>query len=416
MAYARIALRADDVDAMVAYGWAMTVGEREQTHGSRALTGVDIGLVVGMGLAIALTISVAQEKDATRAPDALAYALGVTIAALLIARRCWPIGVLVASMVVLLAYHHFGFPGFTSAVALAAASYSAAAAGQLVPAAALLTVFTGAGVAWQTLAEDVALLTVLGQNTIVDAALLAAVLSMGAAARHRRAWAVEVQARLRRAEQDRARQAVRRTEEERLRIARELHDVIAHTIAAVNVQAGVAADVIDDSPDQARAALRTIREQTREAIKELHGTVSLLRGGTPNGPPAPAPGLAGLDALVRFAGEGGLEVECSLAGQLRPLPPVIELTAYRIVQESLTNVVRHAHASRASVLVRFEPAALVVRIEDDGRGANGMTPGDGHGLMGMRERAAAVGGSVEAGTGHNGGFVVCAHLPIGGRG
>jgi signal transduction histidine kinase len=246
-------------------------------------------------------------------------------------------------------------------------------------------------------------------HTIADAASLAAVLSLGAAIRHRRAWAAEVQARLRRAEQDRAGEAARRIEVERLRIARELHDVIAHTIAAVNVQA----DVIDDSPDQARASLRTIREQTREAIKELRGTVSLLRDGTPGAPPAPAPGLAELDALVRFGGEAGLEVECSLAGEIRPVPPAIELTAYRIVQESLTNAVRHAQASRASVLVRFEPAALLVRIEDDGRGANGPAPGAGHGLTGMRERAAAVGGSIEAGTGTDGGFVVSAQLPIG---
>jgi signal transduction histidine kinase len=348
----------------------------------------DIGVVAAVAVAMTLTISVAQEDEASRSPDVLAYLLGLSVAALLLLRRRWTMGVLVASVGVLFIYYGIGYPAFSPAVPLAAAAYYAALDGHIRPAAALLAGVVLFGAGWQTVGEDEDLFSVLGTGTLTDAALFAAVLFLGQAVRNRRAWAEEV--------------AERRVQDERLRLARELHDVMAHTVAAMNVQAGVAADVVDDSPEQAKAALQAIRDQSRAAMNELKATVGVLRD-------APAPGLAELDALVRTTGDAGVETAVSVGGTVRPLPGAVDLTAYRIVQESLTNVVRHARATVATVTVRYDPDAIVVEVRDNGRGAVNGT--GGHGLVGMRERAAAIGGTLDAGPAPGGGFRVHAELP-----
>jgi signal transduction histidine kinase len=368
----------------------------------------DALITAALAGAMVLTISVASE-DGAREPDALAYLLGLTVAALLPARRRWPLGVLLGSVGVLLTYFALGYPAFAPAVALAVAAYYAAVAGHIRSAAVLLAGLLLFGVGWQTLGEDSSLASVVGTGTLADASLMAAVLLLGEAVRSRRAWAEEVRARLERAEADRERDAGRRVEEERLRIARELHDVVAHTIAALNVQAAVAADQIDDEPEQAKAALRTVRRASREAIAELKATVGLLRGGD-DAPRTPAPGLAGLDGLVRTAAAAGVKVDVSVAGSERALPGAIDLTAYRIVQESLTNAVRHAQAGTATVQLRYEADGIEVRVHDDGRGT-AVNGSHGYGLVGMRERAAALGGTLEAGPAAEGGFRVSARMP-----
>lgn len=390
----------------------MTIGTLPQRIRRLSPYAVDAGVTAAVALALVLTISVASEEDATRSPDAIAYLLGLTVAALLLARRRWPMGVLIGSVGALFVYYSLDYPAFSPAVPLAAATYYASITGHIRSAAALLAGVILSGVAWQTLGEDTSLASVIGLNTLADAALLAAVLLLGEAVRTRRAWAAEVRLRLQRAEQDRERETARRVAEERLRIAHELHDVLAHTVAGLNVQAGVAADAIDDAPEQAKTSLRTIREQSRAAVAELRATVGLLRGDTADTPRTPAPGLAQFDALVQTVSDAGVQVDVSLAGTARPLPGAIDLTVYRIVQESLTNVVRHAHASIARVLIRYEPDRIVVEVDDDGNGpaaaANG---GGGYGLVGMRERATAVGGVLEAGPRTGGGFRVHAELP-----
>jgi signal transduction histidine kinase len=362
----------------------------------------DLALVTTVAAAMTLTISVAQEEGAERSPDGLAYALGLAVAALLLARRRWPLGVLVATLGLLMAYYSSGFPAFSPAIALAAAAYWAAVAGRLLAAAPLLGGFMAFAVGYQTAVEGESLASVLGTHVLTESALIAAVLLLGEAVRHRRAWAAEVRARLRR-------EGERRAQEERLRIARELHDVMAHTVAAIGVQASMAAEVLHDAPGQADAALRAIRAQSREAMTELRAAVGVLRDEAPN---SPAPGLRDLDALVGTARAAGVAVELSVDGAERALPGAIDLTAYRIVQELLTNVVRHAGAGVARVALRYAPDEVALEIADDGCGGNGAPP-DGHGLVGMRERAAAVGGTLAAGPAPGGGFRVSARLPIG---
>jgi signal transduction histidine kinase len=374
---------------------------------------VDLGIAATVALAMVLTIAIAEEEGATRSPDVLAYLLGLGVAALLLLRRRWPMGVLVGSVGLLFVYYGLEYPGFSAAVPLAAAAYSAAVAGHGLRAAAVLGAFVIVAGLIARLAEGESLAEMLRHSMLADAALLGAVLLLGDAVRSRRAWTEEVRQRLRRADEDRERAAARRVEEERLRIAREMHDVLAHTIAAISVQAGVGADVIDEAPERARASLRTIRRQSRAAMAELRATVGVLRDSAPQAPRAPAPGLAELERLVESAAGAGVRVEVSVAGRPRPLPAAVDLTAYRIAQESLTNVVRHAHASVAIVTVRYDPEAIVLEVEDDGSAAaNGATAADdGHGLMGMRERAVAVGGTLRAGAVPGGGFRVHARLP-----
>ena len=231
--------------------------------------------------------------------------------------------------------------------------------------------------------------------------------------RSRRATALEERAvRLEREREQDARAAVA---EERRRIARDLHDVVAHSVSVMTVQAGAARLLLDEEPERARAPLLAVEETGRQALAEMRRLLGILR--TEEGEPAlaPQPGLADLERLLEQARGAGLPVELSLEGQRRPLAPGVDLAGYRIVQEALTNAIKHAGPARAHVAVRYAPEALELEITNDGRtGANGGE--GGHGLVGMRERAALYGGELEAGRRDGGGFIVRARLPArGGR-
>lgn len=373
----------------------------------------DVGLAVLVAAANAVAINVASESS-SRSPDALAYALGVVIGVLLLGRRRWPLSVLIASVAALIIYYSLDYPGLSPAVPLAVALYTAAAAGHLRWGISVSVFFICGGVVVRVVRENGLLLPVL-TSTVQQAALLAVVLLLGEAVRNRRQYMEEVRERLRRAETDREREAARRVAEERLGIARELHDVMAHTIAAITVQAGLAIDVLDDSPAEARTALDTIRAASREAMSEVKATVGVLRGGGGDAAPlSPVPGLDQLDGLFSMAQNAGVHVESKVIGSPPSLPAAVDTTAYRIVQESLTNVVRHACADLASVEISYEPDVVLIEIADNGRGVdtgNGYVEQSGHGLIGMEERASAVGGRLKTGVRPEGGFLVQAWLP-----
>ncbi|MFC9701143.1 sensor histidine kinase [Streptomyces sp. NPDC056943] len=205
----------------------------------------------------------------------------------------------------------------------------------------------------------------------------------------------------------------RRADEERLRIARELHDVLAHSISVINVQAGVGLALLDADPEQARTALTTIKAASKEALGEVRQVLDTLR--TPgDAPRAPAPGLGRLPELVEQAAAAGLTVTVTASGPpAAALPPGADLAAFRIVQEALTNVVRHSGSRTARVEIAHGPARLDLRVDDDGPATGTEAGGSGNGLAGMRERAAALGGTIEAGVRPDGGFRVHAVLPLG---
>jgi signal transduction histidine kinase len=213
----------------------------------------------------------------------------------------------------------------------------------------------------------------------------------------------------------------RRAGEERLRIARELHDVLAHNISLINVQAGVALHLMEEQPEQARTALTAIKAASKDALGELRSVLDVLRHVDEGAPRAPTAGLADLDRLVSGATAAGIDVRVVTSGTPRPLPPSVDLAAFRIVQEALTNVTRHAGQATATVSLTYGEEGLTVSVEDDGRGVNGAGAGTGperprergggNGIRGMKERASALGGDVEAGPRPGGGFRVTASLP-----
>jgi signal transduction histidine kinase len=202
-------------------------------------------------------------------------------------------------------------------------------------------------------------------------------------------------------------------QQERVRIARELHDVLAHTLSVVTFQAGVGRKVGAARPDQALLALRSVEVTGRTALEELRRILGLLREDDETPSLAPAPGIDDLDDLATNVRAAGIGVRLSVAGDTAALAPAAALTVYRIVQEALTNVVKHAPGSDAFVRVRADPAGVLISVTDNGRGTGASTGVSArHGIVGMRERAAAFGGTLDAEPVPGGGFRVCAYLPI----
>jgi signal transduction histidine kinase len=268
--------------------------------------------------------------------------------------------------------------------------------------------------AWVVVVLDVANVllaegTGVDPNSMLNFVAVGLAFALGDAVRNRRAYLAEVMERARRAEESREDEARRRVAKERLRIARDLHDVVAHHIALINVQAGVGAHLLDSDPEQARKALVHIRNASRSALDELSATVGLLRQpDDPAAPTDPMAGLARLDELITGLGGCGLRVDVD--GTVAELPTALDVTAYRIVQEALTNVHKHAHTDSARLAFGLDDDALRITVEDNGIG--GTPAGAGHGVLGMRERAEAVGGSLSAGPRTGGGFRVEATLPL----
>ncbi|HEX6699895.1 MAG TPA: sensor histidine kinase [Gaiellaceae bacterium] len=226
--------------------------------------------------------------------------------------------------------------------------------------------------------------------------------------RTHRAYLRELEARADRLEREQEESVRRAATEEQARIARELHDVIAHNVSVMVVQAAAADDVFETQPDRAREALRAIEGTGRSALTELRRLLGVVRPTVADF--APQPGLAGLDALVEGVRATGLPVTLRVEGDLDDLPAGLDLSAYRIVQEALTNAIKHADASRADVRVRRTDDRVELEVIDDGAGPSGN--GRGQGLIGMRERASLLGGEVEAGPKPDGGFRVKASLPL----
>jgi signal transduction histidine kinase len=246
---------------------------------------------------------------------------------------------------------------------------------------------------------------------------VAAPLLLGLAVRNRRDYLAEVLQRAETAERTREEEALRRVGEERLRIARDVHDVVAHAMVAINVQAGVGAHLLDRDPEQARSTLLDIQRVSGEALADLRATLGALRAGEAEAPFVPTQGWAGLDELGAGLRSAGIEVDLEVDPAAADAPAAVAATGFRIVQEALTNVVRHAPGAHVLVRVGREADRVVVEVTDDGRGAvpvGAPAPdGAGQGLRGMRERAVAAGGSLDAGPVAGGGWRVRATLPVG---
>jgi signal transduction histidine kinase len=340
--------------------------------------------------------------------DALGYALLLLGPALLLLRRRLPGTVVHATALVCLGYLAGGYPYGPFVLSFLVAFASAAVRGDRRAAwSAAVLLYGGHLVIAHLLYRD---LPPPGDGPAPwwpEWAVAAWLLAFGAAVQLARVRREGIE----RARRERAGAEARRAGEERLRIAREVHDVVAHSLSVITVQAGVGLELLDADPEQARAALTAVRDTGRQALGEVRQVLDALRdpGAAPR---APAPGLDRLPELVRHAGAAGLRVTTTSGGTARPLPPAADLAAFRVVQEALTNVVRHSAARAATVRLDHRPGLLHVRVDDDGPPL-APSAGPGNGLTGMRERAAALGGTVEAGPRPGGGFRVDAVLPLG---
>jgi signal transduction histidine kinase len=366
-----------------------------------------LSLKVGIPQVI-FTVLASQHTGADRrALDALAFVLLALGPVALAWRRRYPVAVLAVNLAATEAYYLIGYRWGPVFLSLAVAFWTTLASGRRVQA--WIAAAAGFGVYF-------ILALLIGRephpspaNAVGVAAWLLLVLVVAEAWRARREQAAEI----RRTQEEEAR---RRASEERLRIARELHDVVAHNISLINVQASTALHLIDERPEQARTALAAIKQASKETLGELRSVVDILRQRDEEAPRAPTPSLMRLDELVSRVRAAGLEVLTKVEGDQRPLRAPVDQAAFRIVQEALTNVQRHAGGASATVRVTYGERDLTVEITDDGPGAAAETSGGGAGIPGMRERVAALGGVLQVGARPEGGFRVLARLPLDGDG
>lgn len=319
----------------------------------------------------------------------------------------WPLGVLITSVLFVVAMRTSGLVGSGWAWPATAAFAALAFAGRLRAAVVVGSLTLGYGLVWESFVEEKPSDWVLG-HLGGEALWLAAVLAATVAYRNTRRWRQEVAARLQQSLHEQELEALRRRAEERIGIARDLHDVVSHTLAVVGVHLNVALDSFDDEPEEARGALRLAQDARGRAMTDLKSLVDVLREGSRIEPPAA--GLEGLTGLAEQVRAAGVEVAVTEQGERAEVPAPVGTAVYRVVQESLTNTVRHAGATRVSVTLRYTTESVAVEIADDGAGDPAGAPG--HGIMGMRERVAALGGELVTGPGTGGGYTVRATIPV----
>ncbi|WP_433423954.1 sensor histidine kinase [Microtetraspora malaysiensis] len=339
--------------------------------------------------------------------DPLGLALIAVAAPALAFRRSAPLPVGVITVACAVIYYACRYPGVFATAPALTAIYTAASLGRRRLAICLALVMYAGVYGFIALADtDPA----PGDGFNLLGGWLVAMVVLGEVTRNRRAYLREAEQRAIEAERTREEAALRRASEERLWIAQELHDSLTHSISVINVQVSVAMELLDRRPERARDALVAIKESGRDAMRELRATLGVLRQADQDATPA---GLTALPRLVSRAEAAGLPVRTVVAGDRRELPEEVDRTAYRIVQEAFTNVLRHAGPASITLTTEYHPEKIVVRVADDGRSSGGAA-GHGMGLIGMRERVVALGGSLSAGPASEGDFLVHAELPLAG--
>ncbi|MFF7180916.1 histidine kinase [Streptomyces sp. NPDC008121] len=330
-------------------------------------------------------------------------------------RRRLPVTVAVVTLLACVAYYPVSAQDGPLMVAFALALYTTAAEGRFAASVALAAA-TLLAVGVGEIRQQPGHRQIDDTSLVMLAGWLISLVAVGRAQRTRLAYLHEVEQRALAAEREQEARARQSATEERLRIARELHDVLGHTLSLINVQTGAALHRLDKKPDPevalaaAEEALRAVRATSKDSLRELRATLGVLRGADETAPTAPTSGLALLGELVERARSGGVDVRTSVTGAAVPLAPPVDLAAYRIVQESLTNVARHARARGATVALDWRADELRLRVEDDGEGSPDDAP-LGSGIRGMAERARAFGGDLTA-RNTGAGFRVDARLPF----
>lgn len=368
-------------------GWPLAVGRLPREVR-------DVTVAAAMGAAVTLGALLPEEAGQPNVAPA-AYALGVGFGLAHLLRRRRPVTALLVATALLNVYLAF-LPAFGATWPLVVLLYTCAAAGRWLAGAVIGSVPLLLGIPFRVLQESEELSNVV-YFSLREVAIAALALLLGDAMRSRREIAAQ-----------REREAERRVVAERVRIAQELHDITAHTLAVVGIQLGVADDARD--VEEMRAAVGTARAVNRDAIAELRAALLVLRDAGHDEPQPPAPQPADIAELLETTRAAGLAVSYAQAGEPAPLPAPIGLAVYRIVQESLTNALRHAGASTVTVSLGYTADGVAVEVADDG-GGPGPDSGPGHGLIGMRERVLGLRGTFDAGARDSGGFAVRAWIP-----
>jgi signal transduction histidine kinase len=390
---------------------------KERASGSRRLPvsawAFDSALaLVAASLPMAFFASMPAPSGVPVAMLALGYVLVLLHTLPLVARRRFPGAVLAVCVASGLAITALGVPPSFLGPAMPVAVYSVAAYGRRwVSLAGLVVAELGLAAVWLTPAmlERSSFLFFMG--------FIAVAWVLGHFVGDRQVYAAQLEERTAELEEAREELARRAVVEERLRLARELHDVVAHAMSVIAVQSGVGAHVADSRPEEVGKALAAIEVTSRGALEELRRLLGVLRQDSEvQASLMPVPGLANLDSLLAEVGKAGLAVRVRVEGTPLQLPAGVDLSAYRIVQEALTNVVKHAGPAHAEVTIGYRDQEVTVEVTDDGRGAvppaSDGRVGTGHGLIGMRERVAAFGGDLQVGPHPGGGFRVAARLPL----
>jgi signal transduction histidine kinase len=386
---------------------------------SRRTLLADVVLAAALAALAAVTgLVLVAPRAQTPPPTPAIVVWALALAAPLVLRRRWPLAVLAVTAVSFTRYWAVGQPNeIASWLVLGVAVYSAAAYGSLRRGAwvcgACLLWLVGSGVL-PTLRAGAGTVE-LAAVALFDSLPFLLGWSLGVMTRRLREYRATLEERNRQLDQQQEANARRAVLEERVRIARELHDVVAHHVSLMGIQAGVARRLFDRDPAEAVAAIASVETASRQAIAELQQLVGVLRGRGEGDDLAPQPGLERLPELVEHMRQAGLPVELRQQGRPRRLPAGVELSVYRIVQEALTNTLKHAGPAHASVTVCYHHGMVEVEVVDDGSGpAPGRSATGGRGLVGMRERVGLYGGRLEAGAGPGGGFRVHAVLRDGG--
>jgi len=365
-----------------------------------------LAVVVGVGSQFA---AAEHQDELYRDTGLLAVVLGLIVTLPIFWRRTHPQQALVVSVAAITVLSALQYRTNSLPIAVLFLIYAAAAYQPLRRAtAALAYVYVAIAVIYVTDAPDFD-----ARSLAFNLALFGAAWLGGVAMRSRSATALARLAEADERAEAHRQHAARAVAEERLRIAQELHDVVAHSMSVIAVQAGMGAHVIDRQPERARQALETISHTSRSTLVEMRRLLGVLRGEDGDRAALPAPGLADVDALVEQVRAAGLPVELDVEGAGGDVPRGVDLSAYRVVQEGLTNVIKHAGPAHAQVRVRYGTGAVEVEVTDDGRGIAAPAVNGGHGLMGMRERVAVWGGTLDVGPTDGGGFHVHAVLPYG---
>ncbi|MGH8876743.1 MAG: sensor histidine kinase [Stackebrandtia sp.] len=360
----------------------------------------DLAVVLVVTVIVVVMTVVTTEQATSILPQWLSWPIQLAACAALYWRRRYPQTVMVVTLVLIGAYYPLTGEGSPVFATVMIALYSIAASGRLC-----------ASVAWAVVVMTITIGSELASPVQhLDNIALAmftgwcvAIVAVGVTVHDRAALLAETK---RRAEET----ALREATQERLRIAREVHDVVGHHISLINVQASAALHRIHKDPAQTESALATIKATSRQTLGELRSTLDVLRHGDEESPVAPASRLSEIGELLDGLRDTGIAVDHRVEGEPRWLPVDVDLSGYRIVQEALTNVVKHAGASRVTVRVEYTETAIDITVEDDGEARTGETA-RGHGINGMRERATAHGGELSAGPMPQGGFAVHASLP-----